>query len=66
MEDVTDFPEQKIIPLMESRPYEEGRYRPASMPTYAGIYPTHIYLHRGKKYDWCSCGHSQIGPFCDG
>ena len=51
---------------MESRPYEEGRYRPASMPTLAGIYPTHIYLHRGKNYDWCSCGHSQIGPFCDG
>ena len=66
MDDVTDFPEQRIIPLPESRPYEEGRYRPPSMPAYSGIYPTHIYLHRGKTYDWCSCGHSQINPFCDG
>jgi CDGSH-type Zn-finger protein len=66
MDDVTDFPEQTIVPLMESRPYEEGRYRPASLPAFAGIYATHMYLHRGKTYDWCSCGHSQIGPFCDG
>ena len=58
MEDVTDFPEQKIVPLMENRAYEEGRYRPSSMPTLAGIYPTHMFLHRGKKYDWCACGHS--------
>lgn len=34
MDDVTDFPEQKVVPLAESRPYEEGRYRPPSMPTY--------------------------------
>ena len=66
MDDVTDFPEQRIVPLGESRPYEEGRYRPPSMPAYAGIYPTHIYLHRGKSYDWCGCGMSQINPFCDG
>ena len=58
MDDVTDFPEQKIVPMVESRPYEEGKYRPASMPTFAGLYPTHTYLHKGKVYDWCSCGHS--------
>ena len=58
MDDVTDFPEQKIVPLGESRPYEEGRYRPSSMPTYAGLFPTHMYLHRGKVYEWCSCGHT--------
>ena len=58
MDDVTNFPKQATVDLMESRPYEEGKYRPASMPTYAGIYPTHIYLNRGKSYDWCSCGHS--------
>tara|TARA_B110000285_G_C14868129_1_gene487848 strand:+ start:271 stop:732 length:462 start_codon:yes stop_codon:yes gene_type:complete len=66
MDDVTDFPEHRIIPLGESRPYEEGRYRPPSMPAYSGIYPTHMYLNRGKSYDWCSCGHSQITPMCDG
>ena len=66
MDDVTDFPEQKIVALGESRPYEEGKYRPPSMPAFQGIYPTHMYLHRAKVYDWCSCGHSQIGPMCDG
>ena len=66
MDDVSNFPEMKVQEMMESRPYEEGKYRPASMPTYAGIFPTHTYLSRGKMYDWCSCGHSQIGPFCDG
>ena len=41
MDDVTDFPEQVVVPLSETRPYEEGRYRPPSLPAYAGIYPTH-------------------------
>ena len=58
MDDITDFPEQEIIPLTESRPYEEGRYRPPSLPAYAGVFPTHIYLHRAKVYDWCACGHT--------
>jgi len=58
MDDITDFPTQKIVALEESRPYEEGRYRPPSMPAYAGIFPTHLYLYRGKKYSWCSCGHT--------
>ena len=66
MEDVSDFPRQVVVDLAESRPYEEGRYRPPSMPSYAGIFPTHIYLNRGKSYDWCGCGHSQLNPFCDG
>ena len=66
MDDVTDFPEQEDVPLMESRHYEEGRYRPPSLPAYAGIFPTHMYLHRGKEYSWCACGHTQISPFCDG
>ena len=58
MDDVTNFPRQAVVELAESRPYEEGKYRPPSMPTYAGIFPTHIYLNRGKTYDWCGCGHS--------
>ena len=58
MDDVSDFPKQKVVDLAESRPYEEGKYRPPSMPSYAGIFPTHIYLNRGKSYDWCGCGHS--------
>ena len=66
MDDTSNFPSQETIDLGESRPYEEGRYRPPSMPAYAGIFPTHMYLARGKSYDWCSCGHSQINPMCDG
>ena len=66
MDDVSNFPEMNTVELMESRPYEEGKYRPPSMPTYAGIFPTHIYLHRAKSYNWCGCGHSQLNPFCDG
>ena len=66
MDDVTDFPLQPMIDLAESRPYEEGKYRPPSMPVYAGIFPTHMYLARAKSYDWCSCGHTQISPLCDG
>ena len=58
MDDVSDFPRQAVVDLAESRPYEEGKYRPPSMPSYAGIFPTHIYLNRGKSYDWCGCGHS--------
>lgn len=44
MDDVTNFPHQRVVELAESRPYEEGKYRPPSMPAYAGIYPTHMYL----------------------
>jgi hypothetical protein len=58
MDDTTDFPVQDTIQLDESRPYEEGKYRPPSLPTFAGLFPTHIYLNRGKVYDWCSCGHT--------
>ena len=66
MDDVSDFPEQLIVAIPESRPYEEGKYRPASQPALGGIFPTHMYLHRGKVYDWCSCGHTQNAPLCDG
>ena len=66
MDDVSNFPEQTVVDLAESRPYEEGKYRPPSLPAYAGIFPTHMYLSRGKEYAWCSCGHSQINPMCDG
>ena len=58
MDDVTNFPHQRIVPLMESRVYEEGKYRPPSMPAIGGIFPTNMYLYRGKSYDWCSCGHT--------
>ena len=62
MDDVTDFPEHRIIPLGESRPYEEGRYRPPSMPAYSGIYPTHMYLNRGKSYDLASAMNEDLFP----
>ena len=66
MDDITDFPQQKVVQLMESRPYQEGRYRPPSMPVFAGVFPTHIYLYRGKVYNWCACGSTEETPWCNG
>lgn len=66
LDDITNFPQQEIVQLGESRHYEEGKYRPPSLPLFAGYYPSHVYLFRGKKYDWCSCGHSWNNPFCNG
>ncbi|XP_035168934.1 CDGSH iron-sulfur domain-containing protein 3, mitochondrial [Oxyura jamaicensis] len=28
--------------------------------------PLVVELKAGKKYAWCSCGHSKTQPFCDG
>ena len=64
-DDITDFPHQKVVPLPEVIPYQEGRYRPASVPLIAGYFPYNMYLQRGKVYQWCSCGISQNGPWCD-
>ncbi len=61
---VSSFPKTETVVLPESYHYQEGSYRPASMPVYAGYYPINVYLYRGKKYDWCSCGHSWNNPFC--
>ncbi|KAM3132185.1 hypothetical protein pb186bvf_015780 [Paramecium bursaria] len=64
-DDITDFPEQQEIPIPESIPYPEGKYRPASVPFVAGYFPYNMYLQKGKIYSWCSCGISQNGPWCD-
>ncbi|WP_339845033.1 MULTISPECIES: CDGSH iron-sulfur domain-containing protein [unclassified Dokdonia] len=32
----------------------------------AGIAPIAVELEEGKKYSWCTCGHSEKQPFCDG
>ena len=47
-DDITNFPPQKVVPLPESIPYPEGKYRPASVPLHAGFYPYNMYLQRGK------------------
>ena len=36
-DDVTDFPQYKTIPIPESIPYMEGKYRPPSIPFVTGI-----------------------------
>ena len=36
-DDVTDFPAYKTIPIPESIPYREGKYRPPSIPLTTGI-----------------------------
>lgn len=65
-DDISDFPQTELVPLPESIPYPEGSYRPPSIPVIAGYYPVSVYLYRGKKYDWCSCGQSWSNPFCNG
>ena len=35
-DDVTDFPAYKTIPIPESIPYREGKYRPPSIPLITG------------------------------
>lgn len=35
-DDVTDFPAYKTIPIPESIPYREGKYRPPSIPFITG------------------------------
>lgn len=35
-DDITDFPQYKSVPIPESIPYQEGKYRPASVPFVAG------------------------------
>lgn len=47
-EDVSDFPRQLTIPIPEARPYDEGSYRPASVPINAGYWPYNVYLQQGK------------------
>jgi hypothetical protein len=38
-DDVTDFPAYKTIPIPESIPYREGKYRPPSLPFITGTSP---------------------------
>ncbi|NXX10844.1 CISD3 protein, partial [Podargus strigoides] len=35
-------------------------------PVIAAKEPFPVELEAGKKYAWCSCGHSKRQPFCDG
>ncbi|MCA8993550.1 MAG: CDGSH iron-sulfur domain-containing protein [Planctomycetaceae bacterium] len=35
-------------------------------PKIAGLSPMKIALEAGKKYAFCTCGHSEAQPFCDG
>ncbi len=41
-DDVSDFPRYKSIPIPESIPYMEGKYRPASIPFINGTLFTTI------------------------
>ena len=72
-EDITDFPAYKTIPIPESIPYREGKYRPPSIPFISGTlsfdlgwFPYNTYLQAGKAYNWCACGMSLTNPSCDG
>ena len=35
-------------------------------PRVGGTSPIECQLEQGKKYAWCSCGHSENQPYCDG
>lgn len=36
------------------------------LPKIAAKAPFSVEVEAGKKYFWCSCGHSKSQPFCDG
>lgn len=52
--------------MPEAIPYNEGKYRPPSIPVNNGYLPYNTYLEKGKVYWFCSCGASMKNPFCDG
>jgi len=37
-----------------------------SIPKIAAKAPIKVTLEKGKRYAFCTCGHSDIQPFCDG
>lgn len=37
-----------------------------SKPTIPQKAPYAVELEQGKKYAWCTCGHSSNQPMCDG
>ncbi|XP_062303787.1 CDGSH iron-sulfur domain-containing protein 3, mitochondrial-like [Osmerus eperlanus] len=37
-----------------------------SEPVIASKKPLKVELVGGKRYSWCTCGHSKKQPFCDG
>ena len=37
-----------------------------TLPRIASLTPFKVEVEAGKKYSWCSCGHSKTEPFCDG
>ncbi|XP_066061442.1 CDGSH iron-sulfur domain-containing protein 3, mitochondrial [Chamaea fasciata] len=39
---------------------------PPPQPVVAAKEPFPVELKAGKNYSWCSCGHSQRQPWCDG
>lgn len=36
------------------------------LPRIAATKPFLVEVEAGKTYSWCSCGFSQVEPFCDG
>ncbi|KAF7239626.1 CDGSH iron-sulfur domain-containing protein 3, mitochondrial [Varanus komodoensis] len=38
----------------------------SAQPVIGAKHPFQVDLEAGKRYSWCSCGHSQKQPFCDG
>lgn len=63
--DVSDFPREQTVPIPEGIPYNEGNYRPASIPLHSGFFPYNVFLQQGKLYWYCTCGISYNNPFCD-
>lgn len=57
-DDVTDFPQYKTVPLPESIPYMEGKYRPPSVPFVAGT--SRISQHRLVPVQRLSAGRQGV------
>ena len=64
-DDISDFPKQQTVPIPEAVPYQEGKYRPASIPINNGYFPYNMYLQQGRVYWYCTCGISATNPWCD-
>ncbi|XP_060086175.1 CDGSH iron-sulfur domain-containing protein 3, mitochondrial-like [Ylistrum balloti] len=55
---VVVHPETDVAKMNPSTDIAKGRV--------ADRFPFRIQLEAGKKYSWCTCGHSHSQPFCDG
>ncbi|XP_064492949.1 CDGSH iron-sulfur domain-containing protein 3, mitochondrial [Pseudopipra pipra] len=55
-----------LLRALRGRAPFSSRSATPPQPAIAAKEPFPVELKAGKKYAWCSCGHSKRQPFCDG